>query len=320
MTVEVSVVIPTRGRSGADGLLRGTLDALAAQRFDPARMEVLVAADGGDPETLALVAGLAPGFPCRLEALPLPHRGQGVARNAGIERACGRIVLMLDDDISGAPDLVAAHAAGHEGREDTVVTGALPVERLEDEPAHVAATRIWWDGVLRDLASPAHRPTFRDFVTGNVSAPRAALLRSGGFDPDFFGYGREDYELGYRLLRSGLRFVHEPRAAGLHRYRKPVLEWLRQWRGTGRADVLFARKHPEIAGEIMTLSPFRRVPWDEIAVAAAERTVAALDRRGGRIWEAAAGLAQSSWYWRGLREEARDRTEIERLVRSRDAA
>jgi GT2 family glycosyltransferase len=313
---EVSVVIPTCGRRE---VLRGTLEGLLQQRFEPERMEILVVADGGDPATLALVREMAPSSPCRLEALPQPRRGQGAARNAGIGRAAGRIVLMLDDDILAVPELVASHLRHHDGREDTVVTGALPVERLAEEPAHIEAVRLWWDGELRKMAEAGHRPGFRDFVTGNVSAPRSALRAAGGFDAAFVGYGREDYELGYRLLSRGLRFVHEPRAVGVHRYSKPVLEWVRQFQGTGRADVIFARKHPQIAGEVLNLSPFPRVPWDAAAVTVSEQAVQHLNRMGGRVWESAAGFAQAAWYWKGLREEAHGRREMEWLLQAREA-
>ena len=316
---EVSVVIPTCGRPD---ILRGTVEGLMAQRFDAGRMEVLVVIDGGDPASLSLVRELASSSPFPLEAIPRKRQGQGPARNAGIERARGRIVLMLDDDILAVPELVAAHLRHHsegDGREDTVVTGSLPVERLDDEPAHIEAVRIWWDGELKSLASPGHRPVFRDFDTGNESVPREALRAAGGFDPAFVGYGREDYELGHRLLERGLRFVHEPRAVGLHRYRKPVLEWVRQFRGTGKADVIFARKHPHIAGEVMNLSPFPRVPFDTVAVATSEQAVVRLNRMGGKIWEGAARIAQAAWYWRGLCEEAHGRRELEWLIQAREA-
>lgn len=310
----VSVVIPTCGRPE---ILRGTLEALLAQRLGPGPMEVLVVADGGDPDLLAMVRETALSSPCRLEAIAQPRQGQGAARNAGIRRAAGRIVLMLDDDILAVPELVASHLRHHDGREDTVVTGALPLERLDEEPAHIEVVRLWWDGELRRMAAAGFRPSFRDFVTGNVSVPRAALLAAGGFDTAFAGYGREDYELGCRLLGSGLRLVHEPRAVGVHRYRKPVLEWVRQFRGTGKADVIFARKHPQLAGEIMNLSPFPRVPWDATVVAASEQAVLRLNRMGGRIWDGAARLAQAAWYWKGLQEEARGRREMEWLLQAR---
>jgi GT2 family glycosyltransferase len=313
---ELSVVIPTRGRAA---LLAETLGALARQSLPPDRMEVLVAVDGADPESLALLAQTAPGAPWPLVSLPLPQGGQGRARNAGIARARGRIVLLLDDDILAGPELAVEHLRQHEERADRVVTGSLPVAEVPEEPAHHRVARRWWDGVLAEMAAPGHRATFRDFVTGNVSVPRSALLAAGGFDPDFVGYGREDYELGYRLLQRGLAFVHAPHARGLHRYAKPVLEWLRQFEPQGRADVLFARKHPELAPEIMNLSPFPPVPWDARAVAASEQTVLRWNASGGIFWEQAAGFAKAAYYWRGLYTEVADKRELAWLQKARRA-
>ncbi|HVE78778.1 MAG TPA: glycosyltransferase [Gemmatimonadaceae bacterium] len=308
---EVSVVVPTCGRSD---LLRGTLEALAAQDYPPARYEVLVQVDGPDPAARAVVAEVARHAPCAMSAGEHPRGGAGRARNAGIARARGRIVVMLDDDIVAAPQLLRAHAEAHGGADDRVIVGLLPVERTEPEPAHARLVRQWWDGVHAERLSPAHRATFRDFVTGNVSVSRARLLAAGGFDADFAGYGREDYELGHRLLSAGLCLRFAPDAVGLHRFRKPVLRWVRQMRDQGRADVLFARKHPSLAVEIMGLSPFPLVPWCAPVVARAERLVVAKAAEGGPLWERAAALAQSAHYWRGIVEAVRDRAELRALA------
>jgi len=166
------------------------------------------------------------------------------------------------------------------------------------------------------MASPAHVPTFRDFVTGNVSVPRARLLEVGLFDPTFTGYGREDYELGHRLLRAGLRFVHAPAAIGVHHYTKSALDWLRQARPQGRADVLFARKHPELLAEIMTLSPYPLIPYRPMAVALGERLALRLNHRGGRVWKKVVSTVQAAYYWRGVREAVQDADELERVVRA----
>jgi GT2 family glycosyltransferase len=307
------VVIPTCGRPQ---VLRATLAALLGPRDALRDAEVIVVVDGGDEPSVAVVRELAAGAPCPVVALTQPRSGQGIARNEGIRRASGRVVLMLDDDIVGRPTLVAEHLRQHAGRDDTVVTGALPMPRLPDEPAHYRLIRRWWDETLAELASPAHVPTFRDFVTGNVSVPRARLLEVGLFDTAFTGYGREDYELGHRLLRAGLRFVHAPRAAATHHYTKGVLDWLRQARPQGRADVLFARKHPELLNEVMTLSPYPLVPYVPAAVALGERIVARLNDRGGPTWKKASAAVQAAYYWRGIREAVRDADELERMIRA----
>lgn len=298
---ELSVVIPTCNRPR---VLEQTLAALQAQRCEPASAQIIVVVDGGDAASVRVVEAAARTGPFEIQVLARRRGGQGAARNAGIERAAGRIVVMLDDDIVAVPDLLLCHARHHTGREDTVVTGALPVHITDPEPAHQRALREWWDRVMQEWSMPAHRPTFRDFVTGNVSVPRSRLLEIGGFDADFTGYGREDYELGYRLLRAGLRFVHEPCARGLHLYSKPLPEWLRQFHAQGRADVIFCRKHPDLAGEVMMLSPFPTIPWFPPLIRASEHLTTRLNRRGGGLWKRSAALVQAAHYWRGVREEA----------------
>ena len=309
--LDLSVVIPTCGRATT---LRQTIDALLHQDYDLTRVEIIVVCDGPDHATSALVRELARGAPCALRAIEQPRQGQGRARNRGIAAATGRIVLMLDDDIVAVPGLLSAHARHHHGRDDVVVTGALPVAMTDPEPAHRRIVREWWDGELREVASPHHVTTFRDFVTGNVSVPRARLLEVGGFDEAFTGYGREDYELGLRLHRAGLHFVHEPRAVGVHHYDKPAIDWLRQFYSMGRADVIFARTHPAIVDEVMGLSPFPRWPGIARAIPHLERFVLARSDRGGRLWGITAALTQGAYYWSGIESEARDARELEWLA------
>ncbi|HET7584840.1 MAG TPA: glycosyltransferase [Gemmatimonadaceae bacterium] len=315
--LDISIVIPTRARAE---ILRDTLGALARQHCDPARMEVIVVMDGACADTRAMVETLRARFPSSLTLLEQPRAGQGAARNRGMTAARADIVLLLDDDILAEPQLVREHTRHHVAGKDMIVTGNLPVEDVAGAGAHHRATRDWWAGELRARALPDHRFTLRDFVTGNVSFPRARLLALGGFDPMFSGYGREDYEAGYRLLRAGLPMVHEPRAAGLHRYRKAPLEWLRQTYSQGRADVLFARKHPEIVQDVMGLSPFPAVSWIARSIAAQERRVLALNAEGGPQWQRAAGIVQAAHYWRGVRSEAHGRRELSWLIRAQHAA
>ena len=311
---DLSVVIPTRGRAAT---LRRTLEKLLQQEYDLTRVEVIVVCDGPDPATSTTVDDVARGAACVIRLIEQPRQGQGSARNRGIAAATGRVVVMLDDDIAAVPGLLAAHMRHHRERDDVVVTGAVPMMPVPGEAAHRRTVREWWDDELLEKASHAHQATFRDFVTGNVSVARARLVRLGGFDPAFTGYGREDYELGFRLQRAGLHFVYEPTAIGVHHYEKEPLEWLRLFRSMGRADVIFARKHPASVDEVMGLSPFPRWPGMNHAIPWLERFVLSRNDRGGRAWGVAAALTQGAHYWEGVEAEARDQRELAWLIGAR---
>ena len=297
----LTVVIPTHDRPRE---LETTLRALLAQEADPELTEIIVVSDGPSPTTRAVVEGVAPASRVAVRYFEQPKAGQGAARNVGIHQARGKIVLMLDDDITAGPGLLAAHLAAHDGRDDVIAVGALPVAPRDREPAHHRIVREWWESEQQRMAASSYAGGFRDFVTGNISVKRQNLLRVGGFDAAFTGYGREDYELGYRLSRCGLRFVYVPSAVGTHRYQKEPLEWLRQFYSIGKADVLFARKHPEAVMRIMRLSSVPRMSWDARGVAWGERLVLLLGRHGGRTWAGAAARVQGAHYWNGVRDAA----------------
>ena len=122
-----------------------------------------------------MLRGLSTPFRLRFERQP--WSGQSAALNRGIEIAAGRLCLFLDDDITPSPALVQAHVEAQ--RQQAVVA----VGRLELAPAgtldwfarrHAEGWRAHYDRLDRFAA-----PTWRDAFSGNLSAPRAALLAVG---------------------------------------------------------------------------------------------------------------------------------------------
>src|SRR5437764_13445933 len=95
-----SIVIPTRQRLG---YLEVALASIAPQSVH-ARAEVVVVDDGG-PSVEA--ADLAQRFGARYEPHAQPL-GLNAARNTGVERSSGDLVVFVDDDIRAAPGWLAA--------------------------------------------------------------------------------------------------------------------------------------------------------------------------------------------------------------------
>jgi glycosyltransferase involved in cell wall biosynthesis len=205
----VSVVIPTYNRSEP---LEACLLTLAAQTYPAGRWEVVVVDDGSDDETPAIVRRHATALP--LTALRHAVRcGSGPARNTGVARARGDVVVFLDSDTLAPPWLLGEHARTHAGRRCFVDGPAITVRG--GGAVGPAPFEAPWVRLLAALDLAGAR-----FVTANVSCRRADLVAAGGFDVAFGArYGWEDTELGLRLLRLGVERVKNRRAYVLHRQR-----------------------------------------------------------------------------------------------------
>src|SRR6202165_4248788 len=104
---QASIVIPTRARPS---YLEVALRSVVAQA-EAAGAEVLVIDDAG-PSTAARELGERSGARYEAHAGPL---GLNVARNTGVERSSGELVVFVDDDIRAGegwlPALIAAARA-----------------------------------------------------------------------------------------------------------------------------------------------------------------------------------------------------------------
>ena len=240
-SLRLSVVIPTFNRLDT---LQYVIPALLAQDVPAEQYEIIVAdsrSNDGTAEYLAQTAGQAP----NLRHLPGPYTGRASARNAGIGAARAPLVLFTDADIIAAPDLLSRHLARHArpGGPRAVVGLEVQVNSYDD---YLRKSR---NRTSRDELHPRSRKTldWLYFLTGNASAPRAALDRVGRFDEAFTGYGHEDLELGYRLKHAGVALEYEPLAVNYHWHPVPYDQQQGRMELAGKSTVRFYRKHPTLA-------------------------------------------------------------------------
>ena len=236
MTVRITLAITTHAR--ADALAR-VLACVRAQTRPPD--EAVVAEDGADPATSAVVAhhaaaGSATAATPRLRHVQQPHLGFRVARlrNLAIAAATGDYMVFIDGDMLLHPRFLEDHArcarAGHwtqgvrvpldaattqamlAGAIDAIVGGRdAPDDGAPTLPGPFARGRF---GSRR--AALWHAPRLQRALRGpgagllavkscNQGFWRADLLRVNGFDERFEGWGPEDKDLCARLAHAGVR-------------------------------------------------------------------------------------------------------------------
>lgn len=206
MTIEISVVTPTRNRAL---ILAQCLAALARQSLEPARYEILVVDDGSTDGTPEVVDAAKRAAPCEIRAFRLAQRaGIPAARNLAIREARGALIAFVDSDEFAPPRFLASHLECHRRHGPNVICrGPVTVTPSLHRPFD---TR----GGIFDLSTSY-------FDTDNASVRREHLLLAGLFDESLYPYGWEGLDLGFRLRALGLRRIYR-RDAAIYHYRPEI--------------------------------------------------------------------------------------------------
>jgi GT2 family glycosyltransferase len=190
--------------------LRRCVASLAAQELPD--LEIVVVDNGSED---GAPARLGPG----VRRLRLPRNlGFPGGANAGLLAATGEHLLLLNPDAELEPGCVAAlmHAGAHI---------AAPRILLSDDPDRLenCGHLLFPDGLnwCRGRGELAHGrfeapEELLLFSGAAVLVARSALVRTGLFDPSYFGYG-EDADLGLRAAARGLICRYVPGAVVRHR-------------------------------------------------------------------------------------------------------
>jgi len=239
--LKLSVVVPTCNRR--EVLVSRTLPAIFDQDIPANEYEIVVVVDGSTDGTIEALQKLA--SPCPFHIIGQPNHGPSVARNKGIQKASGDLLLFIDDDIICGANLLKQHLASHAEPEAVVAFG--PISLASGTPPSVLKYAIedWYKKYYAHLSSQGGLAwPGDDYLISNSSVPRAALVACGGFDENMLA--KEDYELGLRLWKMGVRFKYLPQAMAYEFYLKPSRYFLRNdGKSFGKTDVLLSRKHPD---------------------------------------------------------------------------
>ena len=257
--MEVSVIIPVYNR---ENILKKCIDHLLNQTYSHSEYEIIIVDDGSAEEKSTKIKKMAQQSPGVLRYYRQEHRGPASARNFGIKVAEGRILLMLGADIISTETLIAEHAAWHReyAGENIAVLG-----QIKWSPSIKMTPFLRWLEYGPQFGYPLIKDfkevPYNFFYSSNISLKKQFLIDNGLFDEDFPFASYEDIELGYRLLKKGLRIVYSDKAVAYHEHHIDKKSFRKRSEIVAVSLKIFHEKHPECAVKKapMPLSLFKTV-------------------------------------------------------------
>lgn len=163
-------------------------------------------------------------------------RGQPYARNKGINKSKGDIIIFVDSDVLVGENFILDHIELHKKRDKLIVQGMVRhIRKIEDYGK--ANWKI--DGLC-----------LSGLITQNVSVKKKHLIEAGGFDESFGDtMGYMDAEIGRRLKQNhGLKTVYAYRKCLAWHFDgfetdERIISIMKKSYERGKNAVRFARKH-----------------------------------------------------------------------------
>lgn len=226
---DVSLIIPTFNRPVRVAALLG---ALAKLQTSKDAFEVILVDDGSNVPLDAVVAP----FRDRLDLVLIrqANAGPARARNVGVARARGTLLVFTDDDVEPLPDWLDLLSAKLRSTPNAMVGGwtenGLPGNMCSE------ASQLLVDYLYRVFRRGENLLLL---TTNNLAIRREDMARIEGFDENYPLAAAEDRDLCDRWLEKGGRIVLVPEAKIHHFHRLTLWRFLRQHFNYGRGAWMF---------------------------------------------------------------------------------
>ncbi|MBN1879986.1 exopolysaccharide biosynthesis polyprenyl glycosylphosphotransferase [bacterium] len=228
--IEISVIVPAYN---AEARIGECLKALNNQTLSRDSYEIIVVNDGSTDNTggIAKDAGVI--------VIDQTNQGPAIARNEGVKRAGGDIVVFTDSDCIADPDFLAEMTRPFS---DSSVMGVKGAYRTHQ-------TRIWARFAqveFMERYAKLSRSDSIDFVDSYAAAfKRLVFCQVGGFDAHFPVANNEDVDLSYKIARLGHKMVFNPDAIVYHTHPDSLKVYLKLKFSRAYWRMLVYRKFPE---------------------------------------------------------------------------
>jgi cellulose synthase/poly-beta-1,6-N-acetylglucosamine synthase-like glycosyltransferase len=210
------------------------LHSLTNQTLSQDHYEVIVVDDGSTDGTLEIIKK----FP-EVVSVSQKNKGPAAARNNGVRRARGEIILFTDADCQPFENWLEEMVKPFEQNSEVVAAkGAYKTKQRELTARFVQIE-------YEDKYDRMKRLSNIDFIdTYSAGFRREIFLQAGGFSEDFPVAGAEDAELSFRLADKGCKMVFNPEAKVYHVHPKSVGEYFKKKYKFACWRILAVKKHP----------------------------------------------------------------------------
>lgn len=195
--------------------------------------EIIVVDDGSTDGTLDVLK--------RLSAIVItqPRQGPAAARNAGVAKAGGEIVLFSDADCVADSKWVESMVAPFDNPE---ITGTRGRYKTRQTSLVARFAQIEYEEKYEQL----EKEKYIDFIdTSSAGYRRSVFIAEKGFRSVFDVASGEDTEFAYRLAKKGYRLVLSPGAFVYHRHPATLSHYLGRKFKTAVWRVFLYRSHPD---------------------------------------------------------------------------
>lgn len=241
--LKISVIIVTRDRAS---ILPACLDSILCQSHIPDEIILVAGNENSVPDQVRASAGSQ-----SLIVVQCPEPNISMARNIGLDKATGDLVIFIDDDAQAHPGFIDAYLDSFHANPQAWAAGGKVIDSRRDPPTpEFACGLIRPSGMQVEVFDP-HRSGARRGYRANVKGCNFALHQGRipfglRFDPFFsFAFDESDlimciHELGGSVVHVPLAVVDHAHAPGAYRADAPMD---RDWRTEFASHTMFMLKH-----------------------------------------------------------------------------
>lgn len=217
---KISIIVATYNRPDA---LKVCVRSIFNQTLLP--MEIIVGDDGSRPETAEAIKELIAESPVPIKHVWHEDNGFRLAmmRNKSVAAAKGDYIIEIDGDIFLHPEFIRDHlhlaAPGHYVKGGRTNLGPALTDEIcnSEHPRHIGfftrgieskALNSVHMRTLADYLAPRYRKNKSSALGCNMSFFKSDFLSINGYDEFFEGWGGEDWDLGNRFQRAGLKKLY----------------------------------------------------------------------------------------------------------------